>query len=126
QQPRGRDSKCTAWTEAYVQRARAFIQSVNRRWETLEAISAYVVERQRDFVLGNRRQPAHLTRRSVAEHLQLHESTVSRAVHDKMVLLPHGRLVPFSTLFSGSAVRPEITEALRMQKERGLSDGQIV
>ena len=43
-----------------------------------------------------------LLRRQVAAELRLHESTVSRAVAGKQVLLPSGETVPFGALFGAA------------------------
>lgn len=65
-------------------------QTLDQREQTILKIGELILQRQRDFFL----QPDHplqpLTMREVAEVLELHESTISRAVHKKYIATPFG------------------------------------
>ena len=89
---RGRD----AW------QARSFLAQLRDRWETLRRIAEYVADRQQAFLAGGATALRPLTRAEVAWGLDLHESTVSRAVADKYVLLPDRILVALSRFFGSS------------------------
>jgi RNA polymerase sigma-54 factor len=80
-----------------VRAAREFITRLEQRWRTMRAVAEVAVEHQSAFVRGGR--PVVLTRAAVAAELGLHESTVSRAVSGRHLLLPSGRIVPFARLF---------------------------
>jgi RNA polymerase sigma-54 factor len=83
-------------------RARAFIAQLHDRWSTLRRVAEYAVERQRDFIAGGATRLRPLTRAEVASALDLHESTVSRAIAGKYVLLPDETIIPLARFFGVS------------------------
>lgn len=83
-------------------RARFFIDCIQRRWQTLRRVSELVVNYQREFIEKGVRYLRPLTRAEVATRLSLDEGTVSRATANKYALLPSGRLLPLSDFFDGS------------------------
>ncbi|MGY1807673.1 hypothetical protein ACI8AF_09905 [Blastococcus sp. SYSU D00669] len=94
-----------------VQRARSFVTQVRNRWQTLERVASCVVRHQPEFLRHGAAGLRPLTRAEVAAELRLHESTVSRAVADKYVLLPDRTTVPLARFFGGSG---EVDEKLRV------------
>lgn len=86
----------------YATRARFFMDCVRQRWETLTTIANALIEFQADFLEHGVRSLRPLTRGELAQHVGLHESTVSRATANKYVLLPSGRTIPFDDFFDGS------------------------
>jgi RNA polymerase sigma-54 factor len=86
----------------YTSRAQFFIDCIHQRWETLRKISDALVEYQYEFLEKGNRALRPLTRGELAEHVGLHESTISRATANKFVLLPEGRTIPFDDFFDGS------------------------
>jgi RNA polymerase sigma-54 factor len=91
-------------------RARSFLAQLHDRWDTLARVAGYAVEHQRAFLAGGPAALRPLTRAEVAGALDLHESTVSRAVADKYALLPDGAIVPLARFFG---VGGGVDEALR-------------
>jgi RNA polymerase sigma-54 factor len=83
-------------------RARFFVDCIQRRWRTLRRVAELVVHYQRDFLDRGVRHLRPLTRAEVASRLSLDEGTVSRATANKYLLLPNGRLMPFSDFFDSS------------------------
>jgi RNA polymerase sigma-54 factor len=96
------DPETRTRVDGQVAQARRFIGRLDRRWQTMRAVAELVVERQRAFVLHGPRFIAPLTRAEVAGALGVHESTVSRATNGRYVLLPSGRVVPFSRFFEAT------------------------
>lgn len=90
--------------------ARAFCAQLRGRWETVQRIAEFVVDRQRLSLSDGGQSLVPLTRAETATELGLHESTVSRAVADKHALLPDGSLVPLSRFFGSAG---GLDEALR-------------
>lgn len=113
------------WARQAVDRARRFINAVEQRAVTLERIGQFVVEHQHDYFEYGPAQLKPLTRTAVAQALELHESTVSRAVSDKVVQLPSGRIIELSDLFDGSLAAKEAIRRLLHAAGPGLSDRQI-
>jgi RNA polymerase sigma-54 factor len=85
-----------------VSQAKAFLAQVHNRWETLRRVAAYTVQQQQEFLVDGPTALKSLTRAEVATALDLHESTVSRAIADKYALLPGGTVVPLSRFFGVS------------------------
>jgi RNA polymerase sigma-54 factor len=85
-----------------VSQAKSFLAQVHNRWETLRRVAAYTVQQQQEFLAGGPTALKPLTRAEVAAALDLHESTVSRAIADKYALLPGGTIVPLSRFFGVS------------------------
>jgi RNA polymerase sigma-54 factor len=83
-------------------RAKAFLAHLHDRWDTLRRVAEFAVARQREFLVAGETALKPLTRAEVAAALDLHESTVSRAVADKFALLPDGTTVPLSRFFGVS------------------------
>jgi len=111
----------------YRDRSRFFIGCVQRRWQTLKRVAELVVEYQRDFLEHGVRFLRPLTRSEVATRLHLDEGTVSRATANKYVLLPSGRLMPFSDFFDGSlGVKDILRELISCEEpKRRLSDEEL-
>jgi RNA polymerase sigma-54 factor len=85
-----------------IARAKAFLAHLHDRWDTLRRVAEYTVQHQHEFLVAGETALKPLTRAEVAAALDLHESTVSRAVADKFALLPDGTTVPLSRFFGVS------------------------
>ena len=82
-----------------LRQAKWVVRSVEQRRSTLLRCASCIVDRQEDFF---RRGPGHLrpmTLADVAVVLEVHESTVSRAVKDKYLQCAHG-VFPLGYFFS--------------------------
>ncbi len=66
-----------------------------------------------------------MTRAKLADRLGVHESTVSRAVSNKGIALPDGRIIPLARFFDRSlSVRDQIKEIIKAET-KPLTDDQI-
>ena len=88
--------------EQQVVAAQSFVLRLRRRWRTMRLIAEETVSRQRDFVLHGPRHLRPLTRAEIAGAIGVHESTVSRAIAERYVLLPSHDIVPFSRFFDAA------------------------
>ncbi|MBK8903630.1 MAG: hypothetical protein IPM53_20780 [Anaerolineaceae bacterium] len=113
------------WLQNSIERARLFIAALNQRWVTLQRIGEYLVAYQADFIERGPGYIKPLTRSKVAAALELHESTVGRAVSNKVAQLPNGRLIPFSQFFDDSLAAKEAIRQLLNSTEKLLSDREI-
>lgn len=87
----------------YVERADLFIRNLNQRRKTLRVITKSIVEYQHGFLdTGSKLFLRPLTRVKLAEMVNMHESTVSRATANKYVQLPSQEVVPFDFFFNQS------------------------
>ncbi len=64
-------------------RAKMFLKNVGKREETLFAVTEALVERQEEFFEKGRGYLRPMNLMDIAQGLNMHESTVSRAVKDK-------------------------------------------
>src|SRR5439155_16674193 len=86
----------------YVSRAKLFIANINQRRQTLQKITEYIVEAQKEFLLNGVRHLKPLTRAAVAYYLGMNECTASRATDSMYVMLPSRKVIPFSDVFTAS------------------------
>jgi RNA polymerase sigma-54 factor len=66
------------------------IQAIEQRRQTMLKVMGFIVDRQRAFFEKGVQHLRPLTLREVAEHIEMHESTVSRVTNDKFVQTPRG------------------------------------
>ena len=66
------------------------IQAIEQRRQTMLKVMGFIVDRQRAFFEKGVQHLKPLTLREVAEHIEMHESTVSRVTNDKFVQTPRG------------------------------------
>ena len=75
------------------------IQAIEQRRQTMLKVMHYIVDRQRDFFEKGVQHLKPLTLREVAEHIDMHESTVSRVTNEKFCQTPRG-VYPLKFFFS--------------------------
>lgn len=73
-----------------VNEAKGLIKSIQNRGETLLRVGTFIVDRQQSFFEEGEQAMKPLVLREVAEHLDLHESTISRATNQKYIQTPRG------------------------------------
>ncbi|MFQ5942071.1 MAG: RNA polymerase sigma-54 factor [Anaerolineales bacterium] len=109
----------------HLERASLFVKCLQQRNNTMRRLMENLVEQQREFILNGDRYLEPMTRAKLAEKLEVHESTVSRAVANKGVALPDGRIIPLARFFDRSlSVRDRIKEIVKSEK-KPLTDDQI-
>lgn len=113
------------WLTSYIDRARHFLQALNQRGLLLRRIGEYLVDYQTAFLAHGPRHLKPLTQNQVAVALDVHESTISRAVHDKHALLPNGRLLPLSAFFDHSLPAKAALQRLLAHSDHPISDREL-
>lgn len=83
--------------------AKWLVKNLHQRHETLERITSFLVERQRDFFMSPEGKLKPLAMKNVADELHLHESTIARAVANKYIETPRGIFL-FRYFFSNAYV----------------------
>lgn len=91
--------EATTRARAQVRAARQLVWSLQQRERSLHRITTAMVHRQRQFILEGPLALEPLTHKQIAEMTGLHESTISRAVADKIIMLPGGECVLYSVFF---------------------------
>ena len=118
------DEKAGEWQKA-IEEASLLIKCIQQRNHTIVRLMRRLVVLQRDFILNGNAFIHPITRASLAEVLEVHESTVSRAVSHKAVQLPSGRMIPLAKFFDRSLhIRTALKEIIA-QENKPLTDTQI-
>ncbi|MDO4643231.1 MAG: RNA polymerase factor sigma-54 [Cardiobacteriaceae bacterium] len=76
--------------QAQMQEARWFLSAIDKRADTIRRVASVIVALQQDFFQEGDAAMRPLTRQKVAELLDIHESTVSRAVNGKYLMCKRG------------------------------------
>ncbi|MDP2497750.1 MAG: RNA polymerase factor sigma-54 [Candidatus Palauibacterales bacterium] len=79
--------------------AQWMIQAIEQRRQTMLKVMNFIVDRQREYFEKGVEHLKPLTLREVAEHIDMHESTVSRVTNDKYAQTPRG-VLPLKFFFS--------------------------
>ncbi|MDQ0198997.1 RNA polymerase factor sigma-54 [Neobacillus ginsengisoli] len=114
------------------------MKSIEQRKETLTKVVAKIVEKQALFFQKGPKHLQPMTMKEIAGELEIHESTVSRAVREKYVQTPVGTY-PLKTFFTSTiqTVSDENTSSTQVKnaislliekenKQKPLSDQEIV
>jgi RNA polymerase sigma-54 factor len=75
------------------------VQAIEQRRQTMLKVMNFIVDRQRDFFERGIQYLRPLTLREVADHIEMHESTVSRVTNEKFAQTPRG-VYPLKFFFS--------------------------
>jgi RNA polymerase sigma-54 factor len=113
----------------YVDRAEMFIRNINQRRQSLRLITRCIIDFQTGFLeTGSRQFLRPLTRTRVAQLLEIHESTVSRATANKFVQLPNQEVMSYNVFFNSSLSVKDVIESMIHSENPAspLSDQQIV
>ena len=78
------------------------IKSIESRRQTLYSVISNILEIQNEYFLYGEDYLKPLTIKTVADNLKFHESTVSRAIKDKYIAIPSGRVVRIKDFFTNS------------------------
>lgn len=122
--PQAPADKLEQWQE-HLDQASLLVKCLQQRNHTIVRLMHRLAALQREFILHGDAFLSPVTRASLADELDVHESTISRAVSAKAVQLPNGRIVPLSRFFDRSL---HIRTALRQiiaQENKPLTDTQI-
>ncbi|MBY0529800.1 MAG: RNA polymerase factor sigma-54 [Rhabdochlamydiaceae bacterium] len=63
---------------------------VHRRQDTLRCIATYLIKKQEPFLSGEQKTLHPMTIQEMADALQMHESTIARAISNKHISCPQG------------------------------------
>lgn len=84
------EEKTRQYLQEKVRAATWLIKSIQQRQQTLYRVTQSIFKFQRDFLEEGISQMRPMVLRDVAEDIEMHESTVSRATANKYVHTPHG------------------------------------
>lgn len=109
----------------YVERVKVILESIALRKKTLARVATYIADYQKDFLAHGPSKLRPLRQKDVAQALEVHESTICRAIADKYCRLPSGETVSFEIFFDAAMpIRTLIKEIIATSIEP-LSDNEI-
>ena len=136
---KNQDQQVNRFLQEKFQDYQWILKSIEQRKETLTNVVAKIVEKQPSFFQKGAQYLVPMTMKEVAGELDIHESTVSRAVREKYVQTPIGTftLKSFFTSTiqtvsedegtSSTQVKNSISKLIEKEnKEKPLSDQEIV
>lgn len=116
--------KADQW-RADLEHAALLVKCLQQRNHTIVRLMQRIAVLQRGFILFGDASIKPITRASLSKELEVHESTISRAVSSKSVQLPNGRIVPLAIFFDRSLhIRTALKEIVE-QENKPLSDTEI-
>ena len=134
---RADNSKDNVCMKDHLQEARWFIKSLHSRNDTLLRVAKCIVKKQSGFLEQGSIAMKSMVLKDIAEELELHESTISRATTQKYMHTPNG-IVEFKYFFSShvstegggecssTAIRAFIKELISNENlAKPLSDSKI-
>lgn len=107
--------------------ARFLIDAIAQRRRTLHKVMTAVAEAQREYLLDGPARLKPLMQKTIAQQVGIHESTVCRALADKMVRIPSGETIPTTRFFDGSAPVKEVLQTIVAREDPAmpLSDSRL-
>lgn len=136
-----KDKSTPAETRKYIRekiaKSKFFIRSIDQRQDTIYRIACEIVRIQEDFLEEGTSGLKPLTMKQVADVLEVHETTVSRACNGKYMSTPQGTFefkYFFTTgvaqadgrVLSNAAIKSALASIVRSEdKRRPLSDQRI-
>jgi RNA polymerase sigma-54 factor len=120
-----------------LQDAKSLLSNIEKRYQTILRVATLIIERQAGSLEQGEAELKPLTQKEIAELLEIHVSTVSRAVNGKYILTPAG-VVELRSFFCSSisqsggedissrAIRVQIKDLIEQEPgEKPLSDNRI-
>lgn len=114
----GFDEATRGYIKKRLSAASWLIASIEQRRTTIHRVVEEVLREQKAYLEHGAEALHPMTMKQVADATGLHESTVSRAVANKYIELPHG-IVPLRRLFSSGIASTRAGKARAKQNEAG-------
>lgn len=109
-----------------LERADLLVKCIQQRTNTMVRLMRRITKLQREFILQGDCFLHPYTRAKLAEELDVHESTISRAVSNKAAQLPNGHIIPLSKFFDRSLHVRTVIKDIIDNETKPLSDNEIV
>ena len=137
-----KDPKTTKEVKTYIRekiaKSKQFIQSIDQRMDTIYRIAVEIVRIQRDYFDHGVSRLKPLNMKTIAELLEVHETTISRATAGKFMQTPRGLLsmkyffkpgvmTASGESISNESVKAALADIVRAEdKKKPLSDAKLV
>lgn len=108
-----------------LDRASLLVKCLQQRSNTMQRLMHQIVTFQKNFILLGERYLKPITRARISKQLDVHESTISRAVAHKTVQLPNRRIIPLSAFFDRSLSVRTVLRDIISEEMRPMSDAEL-
>ncbi len=116
--------KREAWKKD-LDKASLLIKCLQQRNNTMRQLMENLVEIQKSYIIHGDTYMKPLTRAHIADQMEVHKSTISRAVSNKTVQLPNKKIIPMSTFFDRSLAIRAIMRQIIDNENHALNDTEI-
>jgi RNA polymerase sigma-54 factor len=118
------DENREAW-KGDLERASLFVKCIQQRNHTMQRLLQRVVSIQKEFIVNGDKFLKPITRASFSRELEVHESTISRAVANKTVQLPNRKIIPMADFFDRSLNVRTVLKDIIASEPHPLSDTEL-
>lgn len=119
------DSELKDAMKGDLEKATLFVKCLQQRNNTMQRLMLELVTIQKTYISKGEKYLKPITRASLAEELEVHESTISRAVSGKSVQLPNKKIVPLAAFFDRSLSARTILKEIVSGEVKPLSDTEL-
>lgn len=109
-----------------LDKANLLVKSLYQRNNTISDMMSILIARQEAYIRNGEEYIQPLTRAQIASEMGVHESTISRAVSNKTVMLPNRKVVSLSSFFDRSLNVRTVLKELIQNETKPLSDAKLV
>lgn len=108
-----------------IDKASLLIKCIQQRNNTMQQLMERLVAIQKSFIIQGETFLVPLTRAQIAAELEVHESTISRAVANKTVQLPNKKIIPMALFFDRSLAVRAILRDMIENEPHPLNDTEL-
>ncbi len=119
------EEKAEEW-KSDIDKASLLVKCLYQRNNTMVQLMEKLVQLQSEFIRHGDGSIIPITRAQIASDLGVHESTISRAVSNKTVMLPNHKVIPLSAFFDRSLNVRTIIKDMVKEESKPLTDAKIV
>lgn len=112
------------WKED-LDRASLFVKCLQQRNHTMKRLMFHLVKLQMKFITQGPKYINPITRVQLSKELEVHESTISRAVSKKTVQLPSKQIIPLASFFDRSLNVRTVLREIISNETKPLSDAKL-
>lgn len=109
----------------HVERVKCILDAISLRKKTLARLAMCLVDYQKDFINFGPSHLRPLRQKDIAAMLEVHESTVCRALANKYCRLPSGEVISFEVFFDSALPVRETIKRLVAASTKPMSDSEI-
>jgi RNA polymerase sigma-54 factor len=109
-----------------IENASLLVKCLQQRNNTMMKLMQKLVSCQKTYITRGEKYLKPITRAQFAQELDVHESTISRAVSNKTVELPNKKIVPLSRFFERNLSARVILREIIENETQPMSDAVLV